>query len=434
MLLRFGSVPVLVVSSAETAREVMKTHDTNFSNRPPFKAMSKLCYGCKDVTSSPYGEYWRQIRSIFVLQMLSNKRVRSFGCIREEEAALLVKRIEGCVDVLAPVDLRRLIEDLNGQVIFRSSFGRRYSETENGKKFLRLIRVFMGLVGEIYVGDFIPWLGWIGRVNGFDKRIDTTAKEIDQILESVIQDRQHLVKAKGKTEGEEQEEEDFLDILLQIYNQDASMDRDTVKALLVDVFVGGTDSISTSLEWIMSELLRHPRVMEKLQSEVRGVVKQKKHITQDDLEKMDYMKAVIKENMRLHPTFPLSPRLASKDVQIKGYDVAAGTMMMVNIWAIGRELVSWDDPDKFMPERFLNSSRDFKGQDFEFIPFGTGRRGCPGIRYATATMELVLANLMQKFDWNLPNGILPKHLDMTESSGIAPNKVVPLLALASHPQ
>ncbi|KAG6404576.1 hypothetical protein SASPL_136826 [Salvia splendens] len=263
--------------------------------------------------------------------------------IRPADAEQQNIRIEGCVAASAPVDLRRLIEEMHGQVIFRSSFGGRYIGTENGKKFMRLVRVFMRLVGEIHIGDFIPWLGWIGRVNGFDKRLDTTAEELDQGLESVIQDRQRLGKGNGK--GKEEEEEDFLDILLQIYNQDASTDPDSIKPLLL--------------------LLRHPRVMEKLQSEVRGVVKQKQHITQDDLEKMGYMKAVIKENMRL-----LSPRISSKDVHIKGYDVAAGTMAMVNTWAIGRELVSWDEPDKFMPERFLNSSIDFKGQDFDLVPFG----------------------------------------------------------------
>ena len=185
----------------------------------------------------------------------------------------------------------------------------------------------------------------------------------------------------------------------------------------------------------MSELLRHPRVMEKLQLEVRGIVKQKQHITQEDLEKMRYMKVVIKETMRLHPPIPLlAPRVANKDVQIKGYDVSAGTLVMINAWAMGRDLVLWDEPEKFTPERFLNSSIDFKGQDFELIPFGAGRRGCPGVTYATVTMELVLANLVQKFDWKLPNGIEPKHLDMTESPGITIRRALPLLALASHAQ
>ncbi|XP_042015873.1 cytochrome P450 71A8-like [Salvia splendens] len=422
MLLHFGSVPTVIVSSADIVREIIRSHDLNFSNRPELKAMRKLLYGSRDVGSAPHGEYWRQMRSIFVLQMLSSKRVQSFGSIREEETALMVKRIE---ESSGPVDLSKMMAETNADAAFRSTFGGKYSETENGKKFPGLMREFMDLIGTADIGDFVPWLGWIGRVNGFDKRLDETAKRMDEVLESVIQERQAQVKAV---------KEDFVDVLVEIYKDrsvDSSIDRDSIKALLLDVFVGGTDTISSSTEWVMSELLRHPRVMEKLQSEVRGIVKQNQHIKQDDLEKMGYMKAVIKETLRLHPPFTLVSRMTNKDVQIKGYDVAAGTLMMINVWALGRDHVSWVEPEKFRPERFLNSLIDFKGQDFELIPFGAGRRGCPGITYATVTMEIMLANLVHKFDWKLPNGI---DLDMTESHGVTAHRASPLLALASQPK
>lgn len=203
--------------------------------------------------------------------------------------------------------------------------------------------------------------------------------------------------------------------------------------VLQDVFIGGTDTVSTALEWTMTELLRHPKVMEKLQGEIRGIVKQNGDIRDDDLKNMDYLKAVIKESLRYHPPVPLlAPRTAGKDVQLKGYDVSAGTTVMINAWTIGRDPVSWDEPEKFKPERFLNSSIDFKGLDFEFIPFGAGRRGCPGITFAFVTIELVLANLVHKFDWELPSGVEGKDLDMSESIGITVHKVVPLLALASQ--
>lgn len=204
--------------------------------------------------------------------------------------------------------------------------------------------------------------------------------------------------------------------------------------VLQDIFIGGTDTVSTALEWTMTELLRHPKVMEKLQGEVRGIVKQNGDIRDDDLKNMDYLKAVIKESLRYHPPVPLlAPRMAGKDVQLKGYDVSAGTTVMINAWTIGRDPFSWDEPEKFKPERFLNSPIDFKGLDFEFIPFGAGRRGCPGITFAVVTIELVLANLVHKFDWGLPSGVEGKdNLDMSETIGITVHKVVPLLALASH--
>ncbi|KAH6773431.1 cytochrome P450 [Perilla frutescens var. hirtella] len=429
MLLHFGSVPVLIVSSADSAREVMKTHDLIFANRPAFKAFEKLIYGCTDVVTAPYGEYWRQIKSILVLQLLSNKRVQSLRSIREEETALFVNKIrESSGEV---VNLSAIFAEFTNDGIGRSAFGRRYSDSENGKKFLRVMMDMMELFGCINIGDFIPWLSWIGRVNGFDKRLDTTATEMDQVLESMIQEC--LQAQKDKNNGE-----NIIDILLQIYHPnttaDASIDRNTLKSLILDLFIGGTDTISTTLEWVMTELLRHPTMMEKLQGEVREIIKQEEEeITDDDLEKMHYLKAVVKEALRVHPPLPLLvPRVASKDVQIKGFDISAGTVVMINAWSIGRDPVSWDDPEKFMPERFLNSSIDFRGLDFELIPFGAGRRGCPGITFAVVAIELVLANLMHKFDWKLADGVQGKDLDMNESPGLTAHRALPLLAVASH--
>ncbi|XP_057787923.1 cytochrome P450 736A117-like [Salvia miltiorrhiza] len=426
MLLHLGSVPALIVSSADSAREITRTHDLIFANRPAYKAFKKLIYGCKNVTLSPYGEYWRQMKSIVVLQVLSSRRVQSFRSIREEETAVFLNKIQASS---GPLDLSAMFANFTNDGIGRAAFGRKYSESENGKKFLRVMTDLMELAGTINIGDFIPWLDWIGRLNGFDKRLDQTAKELDEVFETLIKER--LQQTRSSKDGE-----DFLDVLLQIYNDesaDASIDRDSVKSLLLDVFVGGTDTISTAMEWTMSEVLRHPKVMEKLQQEVRGIVKEKQAIRDDDLEKMHYLKAVIKEALRFHPPAPLLvPRVATKDVQIKGFDISAGTVVMINVWAIGRDPVSWVEPEKFMPERFLNSSIDFRGHDFELIPFGAGRRGCPGITFAVVAMELLLANLVHKFDWKLANGVEAKDLDMTESPGITVHRATPLLAVASH--
>ncbi|KAL0441105.1 UNVERIFIED_CONTAM: cytochrome [Sesamum radiatum] len=197
------------------------------------------------------------------------------------------------------------------------------------------------------------------------------------------------------------------------------------------MYGAGTETTSTVLEWAMTELLRHPSVLKKLQTEVREIVKDKQDITENDLEKMQYLKAVIKETLRFHTPIPLLvPRTARKDVKIMGYDISAGTMVITNAWAISRDPVTWDEPEKFEPDRFLNSSIDFKGLDFELIPFGTGRRGCPGIAFAIATKEIVLANLVHKFDWKLADE--GKELDMKERPGLTIRRDVPLLAAATQ--
>jgi cytochrome P450 len=200
------------------------------------------------------------------------------------------------------------------------------------------------------------------------------------------------------------------------------------------VFAAGTDTTYRVLEWAMSELLRNPRVMKKLQNEAREIAQGKTSIAEADLQEMHYLKALIKETLRLYPPFPLLvPRESTQDVNIKGFDIAAGTLVFTNVWAIGRDPAMWDEPEEFRPERFLNSSVDFKGHDFQLIPFGAGRRGCPGIQFAMTTNELVLANLVHKFDWALPGGARAEDLDMNESTGITSRRKVPLLAVASTP-
>lgn len=199
-----------------------------------------------------------------------------------------------------------------------------------------------------------------------------------------------------------------------------------------DVLAAGTDTTFTVLEWTMAELLRYPQVMKKVQNELRLICRNRSDIiAEDDYEKAPYLKAVIKETLRIHPPIPLLvPREARNNVNVMGYDIAAGTMVIINAYAIGREPALWDEPDKFRPERFLDSTIDFRGHDFQLIPFGAGRRSCPGISFAMVTNELVLANLLHKFDWELPNETKGKDLDMTETTGLAIHKKEPLLAVA----
>lgn len=225
----------------------------------------------------------------------------------------------------------------------------------------------------------------------------------------------------------------FAILLLQqiIYYSDTYLKLSAINmwSLLQDIFAGGTDTTYTVLEWAMTELLRHPGAMSKLQNEAREI---NDIVCEDDLDKMHYLKAVIKETLRLHPPIPLLvPREARQDVKVMGYDIAAGTMVITNGWMIGRDPEYWDDAEAFKPERFLNSSIDFKGQDFGLIPFGAGRRGCPGISFAMATNELVLANVVREFNWQLPNGGKGDDLDMTECTGLTSHRKVPLFALAT---
>ncbi|CAL1373210.1 unnamed protein product [Linum trigynum] len=199
-----------------------------------------------------------------------------------------------------------------------------------------------------------------------------------------------------------------------------------------DKFIGGTDTTSTLLEWAMSELMKHPRVMKKLQEEVRReVVGEGVIIFEANLHNLEYLKLVIKETIRLHPPVPLlPPRQLMQDATIMGYDVSAGTMILTNAWGIGRDPSDWgESPDEFQSERFLQTKMDFRGQDFQLIPFGAGRRCCPGISLGLAVVEVALANLVREFDWKLPGGMRGEDFDMSECVGLTARRDLPLLAI-----
>ncbi|XP_016652296.1 PREDICTED: cytochrome P450 71A25-like [Prunus mume] len=433
MLLHFGSVPVLVVSSDETAREIMKTHDITFANRPKNTFFKKVCYNFKDVVSAPYGEYWRQMKSICVLNLLSNTRVRSFRAVREEETKSMIDNItKHCSSspssVSSAFNLSEMLETLTNDVICSVALGRKYSDGgECGRTFKKLAGELTLVMSRIHIGDYIPWLAWIARLNGLDAKFDDLAKRFDEFLEIVVQE--HMDEFDGVAKNEDQK--DLVDVLLCL-QADSPIDRVSIKAVILDVFVGGTDTSFTLLEWTMSELLEHPRIMEKLQNEVRGIVGKKTDIIrEDDLVGMHYLKAVIKETLRLHPPIPLLlPRLSTQDAQINGYDIKANTQVIVNAWQIGRDPKSYNKPEEFEPERFLDSVIDYKGNYFHYIPFGAGRRVCPGIQFAMAVQEIALANLVHKFDWALPDGARGEDLDMTESTGASVRRVYPLKVFA----
>ncbi|XP_070026306.1 cytochrome P450 71A2-like [Nicotiana sylvestris] len=205
-----------------------------------------------------------------------------------------------------------------------------------------------------------------------------------------------------------------------------------IRELTLDTFTAGTDTTYTTLEWIMTELLRHPRAMEKLQNEVRQLAQGKSEITEDDLGNMQYLKAVIKETLRFHPPIPLLlPRESMEDVKLLGYHIPAKTQVIINAWTIGRDPLSWENPEEYRPERFLNSNIDVKGLNFELIPFGAGRRGCPGITFAIIVNELALARLVHKFNFALPERMKGEDLDMTEGTGITIRRQSPLLAVVT---
>ncbi|XP_024961479.1 (+)-menthofuran synthase-like [Cynara cardunculus var. scolymus] len=432
MLLYIGSVPCLVVSSTEAAREIMKTHDIAFASRPNTRMFRAISYDLKEITVAPYGEYWRQAKSILTLQLLSNKKVQTFAGLREKVINECVHKITHCFLSNKPADLSDLFSSLTNDITCMATFGRTYNEGEIGRKFKKVLQEFSEVLGSFYFEDSIPQLAVLDRVRGLSAKVDRVAVDFDEFLQGVV-DETLSKRSRNPNPVGEDGVETFIEALLNVQKEDIigiTIDADVIKALLLDAYVAGTDTSSSVLEWAMTELLLHPDSLKKVQNEVREVLNGKKDITDDDLEMMTYLKAVIKETTRLHPPLPiLPPRVARHDVKVMGYDIAEGTRVYVNIYAIMRDPKVWDRPDTFLPERFLDSPIDFVKHNFELLTFGAGRRGCPGRVFAMAINEKVLATVLHKFDWSLPNGVKREDVDMKETFGLANHRKVPLLAL-----
>ncbi|URD81406.1 cytochrome P450 [Musa troglodytarum] len=418
MLLHLGQVPTLVVSSPDGARDVMRNHDQVFASRPALKPAKVLLNDSKDLGFAPYGEHWRQLRKICAVHLLSSIRVQSYRLIREEEVGFMIRKISSRASpTTTSVDMSEILYSLFNDIICRVVSGKFTREEGRNVLFRELIGEISVLLSKFYVGDYFPWLGWLDVLFGSMARAKKNKKRWDDLLDGVIQEHEDR-SAKG-----DDGEKDFVDVLLSLREDPgnhALLTPQTIKALLMDIFTGGTDTSYVTLEYAMAELVRSPRAMAKLQHEVRGTASRKGMVKEEELNEMVYLKAIIKEALRLYPPVPLLvPRELMEDCQIQGYDVPKKTRVIVNAWGIGRDPSHWEAPDEFKPERFMgDGAMDFKGNHFEFTPFGAGRRICPGMSFAIASLELALANLVYHFDWELPGGLTSEDLDMTEVSGL----------------
>ncbi|PIA51526.1 hypothetical protein AQUCO_01100407v1 [Aquilegia coerulea] len=421
MLLQLGQTPALVVSSAAMAKQIMKTHDIIFANRPITTASKLFLYGCKDITFAPYGEYWRQMRKICILDLLSVKRVQSFSFVRKEEIANMVNDIKQSCSLGRKINLSGLIVSATNNIISRVALGRSW-----GTEYAELTTQVMDLFGILSMEDVFPSLGWIDVLTGLHRKMKKTSKTMHQFVDEVIEE--HVLGRND--DNRKADQKDFVDILLD-YEEDPTptfeFTRENLKAVIIDMFVAGTDTIYTTLEWAMAELVNHPNEMKILQEEIHRVVGDKSEVDENEISQMDYLSCVIKETLRLHPPLVMViPRVSSARSDIDGYNIPANTRVIINAWAIARDPKIWDKPNEFIPGRFIKNKVDFRGQDFEFIPFGAGRRGCPGISFGITSIESILASLLYWFDWESPSGNTNEKIDMSEAFGLSVHMKSPL--------
>ncbi|KAM7501708.1 hypothetical protein LguiB_000612 [Lonicera macranthoides] len=423
MLLHLGRVPTLVVSTPDLAKQVLKTHDLDCCTRPLSNGQKKISYNFLDLAFSPYGEYWREMRKLCVVELFTNKRVQSFWYVREQEVSHLIKNIAESSP--SPVELIDACFNLTNSVICRIAFGtsKRGNQFEHGK-LKEIIDDAMAVLSGFSASDFFPSVGWIiDFVTGQERRIERCFKNFDAFFQKVIDE--HMDPGRPRPQYE-----DITDVMLGLAKDRTTvihLTKEHMKAVLVDIFLGAVDTSSVTMVWVMAELAKNPRVMKKVQAEIRNTIGKKPIVPESELEKLKYFKLVVKETLRLHPPASLLlPHQTIRQCKINGYDILPETRVLVNAWAIGRDPGVWEKPGEFYPERFEDNGIDYRGQFFEYLPFGSGRRMCPGINMGIMSVEFTVANLLHCFDWELPNGMKCEDLSMEEEFGLNIRKKVPL--------
>ncbi|XP_065864814.1 cytochrome P450 726A27-like [Euphorbia lathyris] len=429
MSVQLGEVYAVIISSVETAKEVLRTQDVNFADRPPVLVSEIVLYNRQDIVFGAYGDHWRQMRRICTMELLSIKRVQSFKSVREEEVSDFIKWIYSKAG--RPVNLTEKLFALTNSIMLRTSIGKKCRDQD---KLLRVIEGVVAAGGGFSVADVFPSAVFLHDITGDKSGLESLRRDADLVLDEIIGEH----RAVRRSGGDEGEAENLLDVLLELQengNLEVPLNDDSIKGAILDMFGAGSDTSSKSTEWALSELLRHPEAMKKAQDEVRKVFSKTGNVEEEGLNQLKYLKLVIKETLRLHPAIPLIPRECREKTKVNGYDILPKTKALVNIWAISRDPSIWPEPEKFIPERFENSSMDFKGNHCEFAPFGSGKRICPGMALGITNLELFLAQLLYHFDWQMADGKDPRELDMSEVVGGAIKRRVDLnlIPIPFHP-
>ncbi|KAE8776149.1 Cytochrome P450 71C2 [Hordeum vulgare] len=432
MLVRLGAVPTLVVSTPAAAQAVLRTHDHVFASRPHSPVAHILFYGSADVVFAPYGHHWRQVKKISTTHLLTARKVHSYRHARQHEVNLVLAKVRDAMRAGVALDMTELLNAFVFDIVCHAVAGNSFRERGLNKHFRELVEANASLIGGFNLEDHFPALV---KLEIFRKIVCAKARRVnnkwDDLLDRLIDEH--------ATPPALDEDRDFIHVLLSV-QQEYNLTRDHIKAQLLIMFEAGTDTSTIVLEYAMVRLMQNPRVMAMLQAEVRSTIpKGKDTVTQEDLHGLPYLKAVIKETLRLHMPGPLMvPHLSMDECIINGYTIPSGTRTFINTYAIQRDPTNWESPEEFMPERFMEggsaAAMDYKGNDFQYFPFGSGRRICPGINFATATIQLMLTNLMYHFDWKLPPESAEEGINMTETFGLTVHRKEKLLLVPLVPQ
>ncbi|XP_062077850.1 dimethylnonatriene synthase-like [Humulus lupulus] len=435
--LKLGQYRALVLSSWELVKECFTTNDRLFANRPNIAIGKYVLYDSAAFAVAPYGQYWRELRKLATLQLLSVHRIELLQHIRVKEIDSFIKGLLRYDDDRV-VPLSELLEQLTFNINVRLIAGKRFSveafseKTNEVQRFREAIKEGLHLAGVFVWSDVIPWLERFD-FHGHVRSMKRTFKELDSVMGKWLEEHRRARANKNGDESSGGGGGDLMDVMLSNLTEDDAVlsghSRDTViKATSLILILTGTESTAVTLTWIISLLLNHPSVLKAAQEELDTHVGRQRWVQESDIPNLKFLQAIVKETLRLYPPGPITgPRESTQDCYIGGHYVPTGTRLIVNLWKLQRDPRMWSDPSKFLPERFMttHAGLNFRDQNFEYIPFSAGRRSCPGVALGLAVVQLVLARILQGFELKSKDEF---PVDMSEGLGIALPKLTPLEA------
>ncbi|CAK9275169.1 unnamed protein product [Sphagnum jensenii] len=437
--LRLGSAHAVVASSPALAKEFLKTQDHVFQARPASLAFTILSGNSGIGVSS--GSTLRRLRRICMNELFTTNRLQLFQPMRTAEIHAMIKDIYVEAQDNKVIDLNFKLASLSTNNITQMLFRKRCCGVGTNQRetrwFKETVDEMFHWYGVFIIADYIPYLKWVTKLQGIDASLQALYTKLSTFIQQIIDEHR-----RNPNVVDNDTIKDFVDVLLTMPQEDGTghLSDDTIQALITDMLAAGLDTSYVTLEWVMAELLRHPDIMQRAQKELDTIVGTNRLVTESDLQHLPYLQAILKETFRIHPPGPLmAPHRSIQPCQVEGYNLPINTQLFVNLWAIGRDPNIWEKPLEFDPDRFMQHPEiDVHGHNFELLPFGSGRRACPGRPLGILFAQIVLANLLQSFDWTLPPNLQeePMKLDMSETFCLTLKKTQGLCAKAQprlHP-
>ncbi|KAM0850687.1 hypothetical protein ACQ4PT_052909 [Festuca glaucescens] len=422
MSIKLGATTAVVASSAACARDVLQKYDHLLAARSVSDAARAMGNHDRSIIWLPgTSPLWKRLRAVSTNHLFSAHGLDAGRASREGK----VRELLGCIRGHAgeTVEVGRVVLSGLFNVVSNVLFSEDVGDLSSGRaqELETLIDDMLVEFAKPNLSDLFPALS-VFDLQGRRRRTAERVRRFFDFFDPIIARR---MKAGGEKKA------DFLDVLLQLHSVD-QLSIEIIKSFLLDLFIAGTETNSLSVEWTMAELLRHPAAMSKVRAELQEVLGSKQYPDESDIGRLPYLRAVLMESMRLHPPSPLlMPHEAmAEGAEVGGFAVPKGAMVIINLCAVMRDPAAWTRPDEFVPERFIGVDMDFRVKDrFEFMPFGAGRRACPGMPMATRVVTLILASLLHRFQWRLPEGMQPSDVDVRDRYRTSLNMVTPLKAV-----